>query len=189
VQTLTAAGQSGFYPQVAVDSTGDAVFTWASGRVQARARAANGTLSAIQNLSPTGQSATSPQVAVDSTGDAVFAWQRTLDTDIRIQGRARAANGTLSPVQNVSAARAELPQVGIDSTGNAVFAWRRYDDAGYPRIQSKARTADGTLSPVQTLSPASRYAYDPQIAVGSTGDAAVAWQLSPPGLIQASFGP
>ena len=43
MKTLSAAGQTAFDPQVAVDADGDAVFTWArydgtESRVQARAR-------------------------------------------------------------------------------------------------------------------------------------------------------
>src|SRR5436189_23991 len=78
-QTLSAAGQDGIKPQVAVDTGGDAVVTWersdgTNARVQARARDAGGGLSAVQTLSDSGQHANTPQVGVDSSGNAVVVW-------------------------------------------------------------------------------------------------------------------
>ena len=109
MQTLSPSGQAANGPQVAVDTDGDAVFTWyrfdgAHQRVQGRARASNGTLSAAQTLSAAGQSATIPQVAVDADGDAVFTWQRSDGTNSRVQARARTAGGTLSTAQTLSTA-------------------------------------------------------------------------------------
>ena len=82
MQTLSGQGQNASSPQVAVDTDGDAVFTWlrsdgANQRVQARARSAAGVLSAVQTLSGPGQNALGPQVAVDADGDAVFTWRRS----------------------------------------------------------------------------------------------------------------
>jgi hypothetical protein len=56
---LSASGQDASSPQVAVDGEGNAVFTWlrfdgTNFRVQAQARSAAGTLSAVQNISPAG---------------------------------------------------------------------------------------------------------------------------------------
>jgi hypothetical protein len=152
VQTLSKGGQDAFAPQVALDDAGDAVFTWSrsdglNSRVQTRARSAAGTLSAAQNLSDPGQNAFAPQVAVDADGDAVFAWSRfdgtVPDPDLpccaRIQARTRSAAGTLSGVQNLSAAGQDAfnPQVGVDIAGNAVATWHRFDGTN-DRIQASA---------------------------------------------------
>ena len=133
---LSAAGENATAPQVAVDADGDAVFTWArfdgaDHRVQARARSAAGTLSAVQTLSSAGQDAGRPQVAVDADGDAVLTWLRSDGTNYRIQARARSAAGTLSAVQTVSAAGQDAfdPQVAVDADGDAVFTWQRFDGA------------------------------------------------------------
>jgi hypothetical protein len=144
VQTLSGLGRNGFGPQVAVDADGDAVFTWGSFdgatlRVQARARSAAGTLSAVQNLSDPGQNVSDTQVAVDADGDAVFAWVRSDGANDRVQARARSAAGTLSPVQTLSKSgqNAALPQVAVDTTGDAVATWRRFDGTAQ-RIQASA---------------------------------------------------
>jgi hypothetical protein len=136
---LSASGQDAFGPQVAVDDTGDAVFTWTrfdgtNSRVEARARSAAGTLSSVQTLSKSGQDASGPQVAVDANGDAVLTWTRSDGSNPgvccdRVQARARSAAGTLSSVQPLSdpGQNAFGPQVAVDTDGDAVFTWARSD--------------------------------------------------------------
>ena len=98
-QTISAAGQSAEYPQLAVDASGNAVFVWerwdgASERIQARTRWANATLGSTQTLSATAQDAMFPQVAVDPSGHAVLAWEISDGGPERIQARTRSADGT-----------------------------------------------------------------------------------------------
>jgi uncharacterized protein GlcG (DUF336 family) len=189
VQTLSDAGQSALFPQVAVDDDGDAVFTWrrfdGSGafccfRAQARARSAAGTLSAVQTLSTSGRDAFDPHVAVDPDGDAVFTWERYDGANWRIQARARSAAGILSGVQILSEAgqNAQGPRVAVDAGGDAVFTWQRSDGTNV-RIQARTRSATGALSrPVRTLSSAGQDAKTPQVAVNTTGDAVATWRRS-----------
>lgn len=128
-------------PQVAVDASGGAVFTWERDdgttecgggqtsciRAQARARSASGSLSAVQNLSLAGRHADTPHVGVDADGNAVFVWRRQFPTVgsqcgagcFLIQARSRSAAGVLSGIQNISAApgNAASPQVAVDPNG------------------------------------------------------------------------
>jgi uncharacterized protein YheU (UPF0270 family) len=203
VQTLSAAGQDAFSPQVAVDQDGDAAFAWrrrdgttgcgGTGcfRIEARARSAPGILSATLTLSAPGQHAGEQQLAVDQDGDAVFVWSRRDETTSctgvgcsRIQARARSAAGAMNITQTLSnpGQNAFSPQIAIDQDGDAVFTWRRRDGStdcggsGCNRIQSRARTAADVLSVTQTLSDAGQDARDPQVAVDQTGDAVFAWE-------------
>jgi hypothetical protein len=178
---LSATGQFTYTPQVAVDAEGDAVFTWSRfdgghTRIQARARSADGTLSAVKTLSDSGQDAFSPQVAVNADGDAVFTWVRFDGTNYRIQARARSAAGTWSGVQDLSdpVQSANSPQVAVDRDGDAVFTWQRFDGANL-RIQARKRSATGALSAVQTLSNNRSDADQPQVAVDPGGDAVFTW--------------
>jgi hypothetical protein len=183
VQTLSSAGQNAFGPQVAVDDAGDAVFTWSrsdglNSRVQARARSAAGTLSAVQNLSDPGGNAHAPQVAVDADGDAVFTWSRDEGATPQLaQARARSAAGALSAVQNLSDsgsdATAPFPQVAVDADGDAVFTWERVDGANL-RIQTRARSAAGALSAVQNLGQ-SAFIDVHRVGVDADGDAVFTW--------------
>jgi hypothetical protein len=188
VETLSDPGQNASMPQVAVDSSGNAVFTWVrpdgtNKRIEARARSAAGTLGAVEPLSAAGQDADDPQVAVDPNGNAVFTWQRFDGTNpgagccSRIEVVARSATGTLSAVQllSASAQNAQTSQVAVDSSGNAVVVWKRFNGTS-DVIQSRARSATGTLGTVQNLSAAGENASQPQVAVGPTGNAVFAWK-------------
>jgi hypothetical protein len=169
--------------------------------IQARDRSAADVLSATQNLSAGGQFANFSQVAVDQGGDAVFAWERADGTTqcqrlvtggstgcLRIQARARSAEGTLSPVQILSAGgeHALYPQVAVDQSDDAVFVWQRYDgttqcppvaetELGCARVQARARSAAGVLSAVQTLSAPGQNAGGSQVGVDQAGNAVADW--------------
>jgi hypothetical protein len=185
VQTLSASGQHGALPQVAVDANGDAVFVWQRSdrtnlRIQTRSRSAAGTLSSTLTLSAAGQDAEYPQVAVDANGNAVFAWERFDGMNERIQARTLSAAGTRGSTQTLSAAGGDalFPQVEVDPNGNAVFAWERccYDGTNNERIQARARSAAGVLSSTQTLSAAGETASSAQVAVDPNGNAVFAWK-------------
>jgi uncharacterized protein YheU (UPF0270 family) len=191
-QTLTIASLDAVSPEVAVDSSGNAVFVWYSrGVIRARTRSATGTLSPTEILSGHGTGSSSPQVGVDQDGDAVFVWQRTDETTdcngsgcIRIEARASSAAGVLSATQILSTAGKDAfnPQVGVDQQGDAVFVWERYDgrtgcgDLACYHVQARARSAAGVLSATQTLSYAKESAFFPQVGVDQGGDAVFVWE-------------
>jgi hypothetical protein len=92
VQTLSTAGQNAEQPQVAADRDGNAVIVWrrpdpaGDHRIQARTRAANGTLGAVQTLSEAGENALFPQVGIRRFGGkAVAVWPRFDGAKNRIQ--------------------------------------------------------------------------------------------------------
>jgi uncharacterized protein YheU (UPF0270 family) len=210
VQTLSAAGADAIFPQVAVDQSGNAVFVWQRcgsflycSSIQARARSTDGVLSPIQTLSA-GNFYSSPQVSSDRGGDAVFVWSHYDETAdcggyacLRIQARARSADGALSPTQVLSAAGqfALYPQVALDPSGTAVFVWERFDGTtncarfSCLRIQARTRSAAGALDPTQTLSAPYQNAVAPQVAVDPSGDSIAAWQQVSFERIQAATGP
>jgi hypothetical protein len=188
-----------------VDSGGNAVFAWlrpdattdcfGAGcfRLQARARSANGTLSATQTISDPapGQMAFDRRVALDASGDAVFVWQGTDGTTdcfgsscLRVQTRVRNSDGTLSTIQILSAPflTARDPEVAVDADGNAVFVWVRgdwtndCDGGGCYRIQTRVRSADATLSAIQTLSAPGQHAEKPRLAADRNGNTVFVWE-------------
>jgi hypothetical protein len=150
---------------------------------------------ATQTLSAKGFDAGQPGVAVDPAGRAVFVWTYGYSSfggcsgDIiicSIQARLRQTDGSLSPVQTLSAGgdlHAFGASVGVDKSGNAVIAWMARDgkkqcEGGWSdclRIQARRRSSSGALTAIQTLSPAGFSAYDPQVAVDSDGRAYMVW--------------
>jgi len=134
VQLLSPGGGNGFFPQVAVDADGDAVFVWtrvAGGfatAVQGRARSAAGVLSPAQVIR-SGQ-VTSSQVAVDADGDAVFSWRRNDGSDYLAEARTRSATtGALGPLAPLSVPGEGVgaPRVDVSTTGLAAVSWDRSD--------------------------------------------------------------
>jgi hypothetical protein len=189
VQTLSSAGQNGDQPQVAVDSSGNAVVVWrrfdgTNYRIQARARSSAGALSAVQKLSASGQTAFAPDIAEDPSGNAVVVWQRSDGANYRIQARARSSAGALDAVQNLSASGQDAywPDIAVDSSG-ILAVWYRNDGVNW-RIQARTRSSTGTLGAVQTVSAAGVNSYRPDVAVNSTGDAAVVWPREDGGFIR-----
>lgn len=201
-QTLSAAGQHAFSPEIGLDGSGNAIISWGRNdgtnpgngcceRVQARARSAAGVLSATQTLSAAGQHAFESQVAVNASGKAVFTWNRIDGTTgcggagcSRIQARARSAAGALSPPQTLSVAggtqNSSLPRVAIDSGGSAVFAWSRRNPTGCggascSKVEAVARSSGGTISTTQVLSRPGEEGNSPDVAMTPSGNAVFVW--------------
>jgi hypothetical protein len=193
-----------YSPQVAIDADGRAVFAWTfydgaislrgKYRIQARARAAAGALSPVQNISLSGThgdggGGARAQVAVDPTGDAVFSWVYTeaYTYPQEVQARARSAAGALSPIQNLTRRAGDAdglsPQVDVDNAGKAVITWWRHaydqDSETYPTVAAQERSSAGVLGPLHAFSSTGSYpGPHPQVAVDGTGDAVLTWQDS-----------
>jgi hypothetical protein len=153
-----------YLPQVALDPTGNAVFTWerydgtsdcggsACLRVQTRSRSTAGALSAVQTLSAVKSNAEYPQVGIDQNDTAVFAWwSRNLKL---IRARTRSATGVLSATQTISDPTEPTSSPALDENtstfgnvpplalavnpaGNAVADWFGFDGVNY-RIDGAA---------------------------------------------------
>ena len=88
-QNLSAEGENGVFPRVAVDVSGNAHFTWthvdgADFAIHARRRNVDGTLGVAQVLSAAG--AGGSRVAVDANGNAAAVWMRADGTNAIVQG-------------------------------------------------------------------------------------------------------
>ena len=139
------------------------------------ARATPTWMSAL-NLSDAGQDGYAPQVAVNSNGDSLVVWNRSDGSNIRIQSKFRAADGTFGPTETISVAGDDSldPQVAFDSTGNAIAVWSEFT-GGKSRIHAAFRPAGGSFGGDQTISPGGQSASKPQISFDASGDAVAAW--------------
>lgn len=193
VSTSTAAAAA---PQVAFDAAGNALVAWlrydGNGFYpQIRQRSAAGAMSAIQTLSAaTGWSAANLRLAVAPSGRAMAVWTRptSQNTFDEVQGRHRAADGTLGSTFRVSPAntgryKAVAPQVAVDANGNSLVTWSLQDwsEIAEPAsVQLRRRAPDGGLGPIQNVSTeATNYdAGVPQIAIAADGTATLTWQVN-----------
>jgi hypothetical protein len=182
---LSAAGQSAYEPQVAVDAAGQAVVVWQLGIgsnlvVQAAVRPAGRSFGAPVDLSTHGQNAYYPQVAVDAAGDAVVVWQLGIGSTA-VQAAVRPAGRSFGAPVDLSAAgqNAYYPQVAVDATDEAVAVWAASNGSnGNSFVQAAVRPAGGSFGALVDLSAAGQCAYYPDVAVDPAGDAVAVWQDS-----------
>jgi len=178
---LSAAGRDSDYPQIAIDSLGNAIAVWQRNNgtnsiVQASTKTLNGTWSTPTDLSAAGQDAYDPRIAIGSLGNAIAVWSGSNYTNYIIQASTKTLNGSWSTPTDLSAIGrdAVLPQIAIDSLGNAIAVWYRSNGTN-SIVQASTKTLNGTWSTPTDLSAAGQDAYDPRIAIGSLGDAIAVW--------------
>jgi hypothetical protein len=179
-------GRDAFEPQVSEDPSGNSLMVWTrhdgtNYRIQARFRAADGTLDATQTISDPGGDASEPQVAFDPSGNALAVWSQFVAPNTRIEAAFRPAGGSFGAPLLVSAAgqNASQPHVAMDSSGKAVVVWERSDGTNL-RVEATVRAVGGPFGTVQTLSDPGQDAFEPQVAAGPNADAnaAVVWTRS-----------
>jgi hypothetical protein len=175
--TISQAGNAAFEPQVALDSSGNAIAVWtqwqgANSRIHAAFRPAGGSFGASQAISPSGQIAGTPQISIDSTGKAVAVWSLFDGTVDRVQAAVRPANGSFGGVETLSKSGVEAyePNVaaGPSADANAAAVWtgsdgtnlrvqsaRRRDYVGYPRPISASPNLTALVVAYDDCPPAS----------------------------------
>ncbi len=181
-QTLSGPGEKlWFGPRIAIDGSDRATVIWSrfdgsNYRIQSVRLAADGTPGSVQTLSDSGQNALDPEIAIHGSDRATVVWRISRS---RIQSVRLAADGTPGPVQALSADGQNVlyPQVATDGSDFATVLWAR--DAGANlRIEAVGLAADGSAGPVHTLSAAGQDAIRPDIAIGGSGRATIAWSRS-----------
>jgi hypothetical protein len=165
---ISPANQHADDPQVAVDPDGDAVIVWensSTGLIQARARSAAGTFSAVQTISQ--GFSNDPQVGMAADGRAIFIWLAS-----EIQVRTRAANGALGAVQTVSnVGQSTLDhRLAVAADGRSVIVWRITN-----QVQARFRSSLNTLGAVINVSAGGSPVNFPAVAMAGDGDALIAW--------------
>ncbi|KAA1418735.1 hypothetical protein F0U44_09590 [Nocardioides humilatus] len=184
-QTLSSDGLNVRPVALAVDVNGTATVAWsrevgADTRIEARTRAANGTLGPLKVLTPTGQDNTAPVVAVTPSGDAVLAWIRYDTADNMLYARRLSAAGTLGPVKKISGTDKDVyddvtigwGEVGISDAGDAVLVWHQAKPCCAREVAVRGLSAANALSTI-TLAGIYTYSYQPQVAVAPDGSALV----------------
>jgi PKD repeat protein len=189
---LSAAGDSSYVSQVAVDPQGDAIAIWlnegAHTIVQAAVRPAGQTWQPPTDLSADDESAETAHVGFAALGDATAAWTVNNGVTDVAQAASRPAGGAWQTPVDVSAQGEDAAntQVAVDPQGNATAVWSHnytiqaagYDAAG-PLLRGLSIPVSGTagvpvsfaVSPLDAWSPVATTSWsfgDGQTATGAT---------------------
>jgi uncharacterized membrane-anchored protein len=173
-------------PQIAVDSTGNAIAVWRQDvgdiNIYANRYTAStgswGTAELIESNSV--GNTVSPQIAVDSTGNAIAVWQQSDGIDESIYANRYTAStdswGTAELIESGNNGQAVQPQIAFDSAGNAIAVWSQ-SDGGLSNIYSNRYTAGAGWGTAELIATGDADNADrPQIAIDSNGNAIVVWR-------------
>jgi hypothetical protein len=197
----TLGGEEGTASQLAVNPSGDAVFTWTrtdalTGKdlVEGRVLTDDNVLKPTVKLSAGDTEVSEPEVDIANSGAAVFAWgQKSLTAGkVQLLGRSLSATNTLGQTKTLSGNTNDVfhGHVGVNATGNALFLWEDKDaTTGKPVVLSRALTSAGVLGSVVKVADLESEPHGLELAVAADGDAAAAWLNSSVKRIQAGFGP
>ena len=135
-QTLSAPGQHGNGPLVAVGPEGTTAVSWfrsdgSSSLVQAATGPAATGLYPADTLSVPGQDAVNARVAVDGTGTVLAVWRRFDGSHDVIQFASKPLNGQWTAPERLSDAGQDANSADItaDSAGNVLVSWVRREGA------------------------------------------------------------
>ena len=150
-QTISAANESNFEPQIATDPSGNAVAVWTCSScspnlVKAAYRPNGGSFpnpgtTPPETLSNPSFGAFAPQVSMDSSGVALAVWVADFATSDRINASSRPAGtgssfGTVDTVSDAGQDAFE-PQVAALPSGTGASVWTRSDGSNL-RVQSSS---------------------------------------------------
>ncbi len=173
-----------YYPQIALDSAGNAIAVWQQSDGTRNDIWANrylpgfgwGTPELIETDNV--ESAYVPQIAVDSAGNAIAVWNQYDGMRFNIWANRYVAGsgwGTAELIETDNVGDATNPQIALDSAGNAIAVWHQFDGTRN-NIWANRYIADsgwGTAELIETDD--TENARFPQIAVDAAGNAIVVW--------------
>jgi hypothetical protein len=177
-------------PQVAFDSSGNAITVWSQNDGNVDNIMANrfdnttvlwGTAVLIEG--DDAGNAASPQVAFDSSGNAIAVWSQNdgaaTDAVDNITANRFDGNvwGTAETIE-ADAGNAASPQIAFDNSGNAIAVWSQNNGAEIDAIDNiMANRFDGTVwgSAAESIEAGAGNAASPQVAFDSSGNAIAVW--------------
>ena len=168
-------------PQIAFDSSGNAIAVWHhydGTRTNIWANRFDGTSwgTAIKIETDNAGDALSPQIAFDSSGNAIAVWVQSDGTGQNINAnRFNGARwGTAELIETIERGGAESLKIAVDSSGNAIAVWKQSDGTGYNIYANRFNgTSWGTTELIEAIERGG--AASPQIAFDSSGNAIAVW--------------
>jgi hypothetical protein len=175
-------------PGMAIDGDGDSFYVWAREDkvIQGRKRSAAGRLGPVLNLSKTAvvvPEALMFAVAANPRGDSLYAWPTTSadGTQYLIQGRFRAADGTLGPIRNLVAQSKDAGEIvdfdlALSNNRSGVVVW--HNQSATSDIKARVRSATGRMGAVLNVASGGLDGKmaSPEVEMDNGGEAIFAWQ-------------
>ena len=174
-------------PKVALDANGNAIAVWNQSDGTRRDIWANrysastsawGTATLIET--DNAGDAFNPQIAVDASGNAIAVWNQSDGTYRNIWANRYNAGsatwGTAELIETDNAGSADSPRVASSTSGNALAVWYQSDgtrDNIWASRYNASTSAWGSAALVETDNTGN--AYEPQIALDSSGNATAVW--------------
>jgi hypothetical protein len=174
-------------PQVATDSSGNAVAVWSqrdeNGHFNILAASFNGTSwgANAQVIDNAAGKASFPQIAVDRRGNAIAVWHQQAEnsvTDIWANRFNGTTWGTAELIEFIPGA-AFNPQIAFDENQDAIVVWRQTAGAFDNIYAIRFNALGGTWGQTEVIDREDGDASAPKIAFGvGSGDAIAVWQQS-----------
>jgi hypothetical protein len=148
-QTISDANAAASGPDIAIDSSGNAISAWTQSdgtnlRIRAAFKPAGSNFQTDVPVSAAGQDASAPDVSFDNAGNALVTWQRSDGTNLRVQAAIRTPgpSGTFGAVSTLSPSGQDAFEpraaAGPSVDSNGVVVWTRSDGTNL-RVQSSRR--------------------------------------------------
>jgi hypothetical protein len=171
-------------PQIAFDSSGNAIAVWYQSdgtRNNIWANRFNGTSWGTAELIETDNAGDGDlaQIAFDSSNNAIAVWYQYDGTRDNIYANRFNGTswGTAELIEADNAGNADSPQIAFDSSGNAIAVWEQSDGTRANIWANRFNgTSWGTAELLETDNAGT--AYRPQIAFDSSGNAIAVWYQS-----------
>jgi len=195
----TNNGGDADFPQLALDSAGNALVVWEQSDSTRRNiwvnryTATSQSWGTAQLLETDNVSfANAPHLALDASGNGMVVWEQSDGTRKSIWSRrydVASGQWEVASLIESSAEDANAPQIAVDANGNFVAVWRGYDGVVHSRYNlwanryvagagwgSAALISNNTTDPAATSDAlVSRNADTPHVAMDAAGNALAVW--------------
>jgi hypothetical protein len=174
---------SALYPQVGMDSGGNALVVWEQydgtryNIISARFASSSGWSTSAPIESDAG-SATDPQIGVDPSGNAVAVWTQQGTARINVVANRYtpgAGWGTPTLIETDDTGDTQYPQIAINAAGIAQAVWMQNDGTRFNVASNRYTPGSGWGSASLIESDNSGNAYNPQVAINASGVAQAVW--------------
>ena len=121
-----------------------------------------------------------PQVAIDSSRNAIAVWHQFDGSTNNIWSNRYEWGtdwGIAQLIEIDGTGDAEHPQVAVDISGNAIAVWHQFDGSTNNICSNRYELGTG-WGTAQLIEIDAGYAYRPQVAIDSNGNAIAVWQQS-----------